>query len=306
MLLTNFLPYGGNGTFTLYAKAIDKEGHGVTLGSKTIICDNANAVKPFGAIDTPEQGGNASGASYINYGWALTPQPNTIPFDGSTITVWVDGVPLGHPVYNLYRADIATLFPGYNNSSGAVGYFYLDTTTYINGVHTIAWSVKDNAGNSDGIGSRYFSIINTGASKAQAAAARAFPNITNTVDNIPVQFMSPPMVRKGFNKDGAFHELLPDTNGISRYTIKEVEQIDIQLDRNHSFIHIQGYLEVYDGLRSLPIGSTLDHKTGRFSWTPGPGFVGKYMLVFVMKDPGGQYYKNRVEITIEPKFKMME
>jgi len=306
MLLTNFLPDGGNGTFTLYAKAIDKEGHGVTLGSKTIICDNANAVKPFGAIDTPAQGGNASGTSHINYGWALTPQPNTIPFDGSTITVWVDGVPLGHPVYNLYRADIATLFPDYNNSGGAVGYFYLDTTTYINGVHTIAWSVKDNAGNSDGIGSRYFSIINTGASKAQASTACVFPNITDTIDYIPVQYMSPPMVRKGFNKEGAFHQLLPDTNGISRYTIKEVEQIDIQLDRNNSFIHIQGYLEVYDGLRSLPIGSTLDHKTGRFSWTPGPGFVGKYMLVFVMKDSGGQYYNNRVEITIEPKFKMME
>jgi phosphodiesterase/alkaline phosphatase D-like protein len=306
MLLTNFLPYGGNGTFTLYAKAIDKEGHGVTLGSKTIICDNANAVKPFGTIDTPAQGGNASGASYINYGWALTPQPNTIPFDGSTITVWVDGVPLGHPVYNLYRADIATLFPDYNNSSGAVGYFYLDTTTYINGVHTIAWSVKDNAGNSDGIGSRFFTIINTGTSKAHTAANSTFTNITNIIDYIPVQFMAPPMVRKGFNKEGAFHELLPDTNGISTCTIKEVEQIDIQLDRNNSFIHIQGYLEVYGELRSLPIGSTLDHKTGRFSWTPGPGFVGKYMLVFVMKDPGGQYYKNTVEITIEPKFKMIE
>jgi phosphodiesterase/alkaline phosphatase D-like protein len=306
MLLTNFLPDGGNGTFTLYAKAIDKEGHGVTLGSKTIICDNANAVNPFGTIDTPAQGGDASGASYINYAWALTPQPNTIPFDGSTITVWVDGVPLGHPVYNLYRADIAALFPGYNNSSGAVGYFYLDTTTYINGVHTIAWSVKDNAGNSDGIGSRYFSIINTGASKAQTAAERVFPNTANTIDSIPVQFMSPPMVRKGFNKEGAFHELLPDANGISTCTIKEVEQIDIQLDRDHSFIHIQGYLEISDGLRSLPIGSTLDHKTGRFSWTPGPGFVGKYMLVFVMKDSSSQYFKNRVEITIEPKFEMME
>jgi hypothetical protein len=60
MLLTNFLPNGGNGTFTLYATATDVEGHQVSLGSKTIICDNANAVKPFGALDTPLQGGSTA------------------------------------------------------------------------------------------------------------------------------------------------------------------------------------------------------------------------------------------------------
>jgi len=162
MLLTNFLPNGGNGTFTLYAVVTDGVGNEVTLGAKTIICDNANAVKPFGAIDTPAQGGTASGSNFINWGWVLTPQPNNIPIDGSTISVWVDGVNLGHPVYNIYRKDIAALFPGYANSNGAVGYFYLDTTAYENGVHTIQWTVTDSAGNTDGIGSRYFTIQNTG------------------------------------------------------------------------------------------------------------------------------------------------
>ncbi len=167
LMLTNALPGQGNGNFTFYAKVTDKEGNTVTLGSKTIKCDNAHAVKPFGALDTPAQGGAASGSSYINFGWALTPLPNTIPTDGSTIMVWVDGVPLGHPVYNVYRADIAALFPGYNNSNGAVGYYYLDTTQYENGVHTISWSVKDNAGNTDGIGSRYFTVQNLAGSSVQ-------------------------------------------------------------------------------------------------------------------------------------------
>ena len=40
MLLTNFLPNGGNGTFTLYAVVRDSAGNEVTLGSKTIFCDN--------------------------------------------------------------------------------------------------------------------------------------------------------------------------------------------------------------------------------------------------------------------------
>ncbi|NIM84094.1 MAG: hypothetical protein GTO20_35335 [Candidatus Aminicenantes bacterium] len=160
MMLTNFLPNGGNGMFTLHAIAKDVSGHTVTLGTKTITCDNANAVKPFGAIDTPAQGGTASGSNFINWGWVLTPRPNSIPTDGSTINVLVDGVHIGHPTYNIYRPDIAALFPGYANSNGAVGYFYLDTTQYEDGVHTIQWTVTDSAGNTEGIGSRYFVIRN--------------------------------------------------------------------------------------------------------------------------------------------------
>ena len=159
-LLTNSLPNDGNGTYTLYAISIDSSGNTVTLGSKTITADNANAVKPFGDIDTPSQGGAAAGTSFVNFCWALTPLPNMIPTDGSTIDIYVDGINLGHPNYNNYRADIATLFPGYANSDGAVGYFNLDTTAYENGVHTIQWVVTDDAGNTDGIGSRYFTILN--------------------------------------------------------------------------------------------------------------------------------------------------
>ncbi len=90
----------------------------------------------------------------------LTPQPNTIPTDGSTIMVYIDGVPVGHPTYNQFRGDVAALFPGLNNSDGAVGYFMIDRTTLSNGVHTISWGVTDNAGNAEGIGSRYFTVLN--------------------------------------------------------------------------------------------------------------------------------------------------
>jgi len=160
MMLTNFLPDNGNGTFTVYAVATDNSGQSTTLGAKTITCDNAGAVKPFGAIDTPGPGGTASGEDYRNHGWVLTPAPNAIPADGTTINVYVDGVFLGHPVYNVYRPDIASLFPGYSNSNGAHAYFDIDTTVYSNGVHTIYWTVTDSAGNSEGIGSRYFIIRN--------------------------------------------------------------------------------------------------------------------------------------------------
>ena len=138
-------PTCGNGTFTLHAYANDAGSQSTLLGSKTITCTNATATLPFGTIDTPGQGVTMSG-TVVNFGWALTPQPAAIATDGSTIWVYVDGVPFGHPVYNNYRSDIATLFPGYANSNGAIGYYILDTTTLANGIHTIAWSVTDNLG----------------------------------------------------------------------------------------------------------------------------------------------------------------
>jgi hypothetical protein len=82
-----------------------------------------------------KQGGTALGDGFINWRWALTPRLNKIPVDSSTIDVWVDGINLGHPKYNVYRSDIAAFFPGNANSNGAVGYFELDTTGYDDGVH---------------------------------------------------------------------------------------------------------------------------------------------------------------------------
>jgi hypothetical protein len=96
----------------------------------------------------------------VVFGWALTPLPAAIPTNGSTLVVYVDGAPLGHPVYDQYRSDIATLFPGYANSNGAVGYFVLDTRTLANGLHSIAWSAADDLARSDGLGSRYFWVAN--------------------------------------------------------------------------------------------------------------------------------------------------
>ena len=165
LMLTNGLPNNGgsagtgNGTYVLHAIATSIDGKTFELGTRTITCDNADATTPFGAIDTPGQGETVSG-TIVNFGWALTPQPYSIPTDGSTISVTVDGVTLGHPVYNQYRSDIATGFPGYANANGAVGYFTIDTTALSNGIHTIGWLVYDNNGKGAGIGSRFFWVQN--------------------------------------------------------------------------------------------------------------------------------------------------
>jgi hypothetical protein len=268
MLLTNCLPNGGNGTYTLIAKATDIEGNEVTLGSKTITIDNAHAVKPFGALDSPIQGGTVSGKIFVNNGWALTPQPNAIPVDGSTINVVIDGLVKGHPTYNVYRWDIAWFFPGYANSNNAVGYYYIDTTKLANGVHTIAWTVTDNAGNSEGIGSRYFSVMNAGAGEKGSAPVFDSYSHSLTLDEIKI------------------------------VEIKELERLEINLSDDGVS---EGYLVVGDQLRELPIGSTLDRERGIFYWQPGPGFVGEYHLVFLEKDNEGQLTRKNIIVNIKTK-----
>jgi hypothetical protein len=57
-----------------------------------------------------------------------------------------------------------------------------------------------------------------------------------------------------------------------------------------------GYEVVGGQLRTLPIGSALDGATGVFTWQPGPGFVGRYELVFVRGEGG--VLEERVPITI--------
>jgi DNA-binding beta-propeller fold protein YncE len=305
MLLTSYLPNQGNGTYAIYAVAYDKEGNKADLGVKTISCDNSHATKPFGTIDTPAQGGEASGKGFINFGWALTPKPNYIPQDGSTITVWINGEEVGHPVYNQSRQDVATLFPGYTNSNGAVGYFFLDTTQYKNGVHTMAWNVKDSAGNKDDIGTRYFTTVNVSSmgKSFSGMGSQTQTNLDNrlsfeSVYSLATSF-APLKVWRGHRSEAEPETIEADSFGIIDIEIREVERLKVYLGDTTA---CDGYLVVGEKLRPLPVGSTLDVKKGTFSWQPGPGFIGTYDFIFLAKDENGLLRKIRARVTIFPKF----
>jgi len=296
MLLTNCLPNHGNGKLVLHIIANDCSGNSTTLGAKTITVDNINAVKPFGALDSPTQGGPASGSSFINWGWALTPPPNKIPINGATIKVYVDGVYLGHPHFNIYRADIANLFPNYANCKGAAGYFSLDTTSYENGVHTIQWTVTDNAGNTDGIGSRYFTIENS-TSGSQGA-------VLETAD-LPVDYWEPVRVKKGYDETIEPQMIYPDNNGLVTIEMKELERLELHLSELFSEQGDQRnyycYLVVGNQLRPLPVGSTFDSKKGILCWHPGPGFLGRFQFVLLVENHNLELIKKEISIKINPR-----
>ncbi len=270
MLLTYGLPRQGNGAFTLYAIAEDLNGNRTVLGSKLIYCNNAGRTQPFGNIDTPGQGGIASGSAYVNFGWALTPLPNIIPQDGSTIWVGVDSVLIGHPVYNLYRSDIAAGFPSYLNSGGAVGYYDLDTTKYANGTHIIGWFIVDSAGNSDGMGSRFFEIENIGGTAARPGAS-------------PLGLKNDTGSQLGIAVDGP-----------SEIVIEELGQLKVSL-KGSGATEFVGWGR--DKSRELPIGSTLDTEKGVFYWNPAPGFLGRHVLHFAVTD--GTRVSRPAKVTVE-------
>ena len=281
-MLTNFLPNAGgsgpsgNGTYKLHAIAFNKAGNQLDLGTRIITVDNAHAAKPFGTIDTPDQGGTISGADSVNFGWALTPQPSMIPIDGSTITVVIDGVLRGHPVYNNFRQDIATLFPGFANSGGAIGFFHLDTRTLANGVHTISWNAFDNQGRGEGLGSRFFNVLNTGAVGVTAPE----DVIAETAARDDVR------VRHGLNVSREPDPITPDADGRYSVTMEEVGHIELHLGAASGNMLVQGEAH------ALPTGSTLQN--GVFYWQPGPGFQGEYTMQF--ERPDGSKIPVRVKI----------
>ena len=272
LLLTNFLPNVGNGTFRLHAIAEDPDFHTTLLGTKTISVNNQDAIAPFGAIDTPSQGGVVSGV-VTNFGWVLSRNPRRADPPGGSVQVLIDGavasfVPSGW----ASRSDISALFPvaEYAGVTTAVGNAVFDSTTLTNGVHTIAWLVTDNEGNSAGIGSRYFTVAN-GSSSAVAPAIRAPLSAVRSPQSAP----QPIWGRRGFDPYAAFESFEPGSDGVVAIEIPELGRVELWLGHGAA-----GELMTPGGRAPLPIGSHLDADSGRFTWNPGAGFVGTYDFVF--------------------------
>jgi Viral BACON domain len=306
MVLTNMLPNQGNGSYQFFMYAQDREGHTTLLGTRTMTCANASATLPFGAIDTPTQGGLASGTSFVNFGWALTQAGKFIPTDGSTITVLVDGVGVGTVSYNHFRSDIATLFPGLANSNGAIGFRIIDTTLLTNGLHTISWVVSDNTGAVEGIGSRFFTVSNGAGSMTAAASAERGTSVPlpNAINVVPVDG-TPVIGRRGFDLQGPWGQYAVGRSGRAVIRGEEIDRFELALGaRPHDALEHQsysGYLRAGDDLAPLPIGSQLNAETGAFTWAPGVGFVGTYDLVFVRWSGNRAAGRQDVRVIIAPK-----
>ena len=188
--------------------------------------------------------------------------------------------------------------------AGAVGYFYLDTREYLNGVHTIAWSVQDNAGNQDGVGSRYFTIVNIG--RDGTAGTNSNDNQLSrphyfSVSQVHQATLSvePVFVKKGYDRNSPWQIFYPDSSGIITVGLKEDERIEMLISPG---AYTYGYMMVGEQRRLLPLGSTLESANGIFYWQVGPAFFGQHQLVFVEKVGNSQFKKKIIKVMISSKY----
>lgn len=298
MVLTNMLPNQGNGTYRFTIWAYDGDGHAVVLATRTMTCANATATLPFGNIDTPSQGGSAAGTQFVNFGWVLTPLPKMIPVDGSTMQVMIDGLPAGTVDYNHERSDITALFPGFQNTRGAVGFRIIDTTKLLNGLHTISWTVTDDSGATEGIGSRFFTVSN-GVSGAMRAIDAAIANVDPASLPLETTIVSG---RVGWDLEAPYRRLAAEPSGQLIVRSDEVGRIELTLgSSDNARSSLTGYLRTATGLLPLPAGSQLDPGSGVFTWAPGAGFIGAYDLVFVRVDGDTPVARRNVRVVLAPK-----
>jgi hypothetical protein len=306
LILTNMLPNQGTGTFTLHMRAFDLEGNQGFLGSRSIVAQNSTGTAPFGAIDTPAQGETVGGSNYPNFGWVLSRVRHTSPFYGGTVTVYIDGVAAGVPVGWNSRSDLTALFPTYPGVNRALGVFSFNTMNYANGVHTIAWIVTDVAGVTSGVGSRYFSIFNTGGSLTEASAANALrpigPDLGKRFDDVGGRIVSAAVsVREGFGVGNPMRRAGVGIDGTRRVSTTERDRLELRVNPDSSARgdSYAGYLVVDGQLRELPNGSSFDPARGAFYWQPGLGYVGDYQLLFVRTSADGARERIPVNVTIQ-------
>ena len=148
-------------------------------------------------------------------------------------------------------------------------------------MHTIAWSVRDDQGHVDGVGSRYFNILN-GVPTGAAQPAEAREAVAVEAGAVAAGRRERAQYRKGYGE--AMAEALP-----GELTVEPLERLEIELGEGPW----SGAVEVGGDVRPLPVGSQLDVRSGAFTWQLGPGFLGPHQLRF---ESGSRVVRLKVNI----------
>ena len=112
----------------------------ISLAAALSMAAGLQAAPPFGSFGGIVGGGNAGSGSLPLHGWALDD-------DGvRAVDVFVDGAIAGRAGYGRNRPGVSRSFPGFPDSDAAGFAFSLDTTRYLNGLHTVVARVTSESG----------------------------------------------------------------------------------------------------------------------------------------------------------------
>jgi hypothetical protein len=117
----------------------------------------AAAGLPFGSFGGHPNGNNAADSTLPLTGWALAA-------DGVfAVDIVVDGGIVGRANYGRTRPGVARRFPGYPDSNAAGFAYQLDTTHFLNGLHTVSARVQSRTGQVSYLNSLTFQFSNVTA-----------------------------------------------------------------------------------------------------------------------------------------------
>ncbi|HTQ81621.1 MAG TPA: Ig-like domain-containing protein [Thermoanaerobaculia bacterium] len=115
------------------------------------------AAAPFGSFGGKVGGGNGADGSLPLFGWALA--SNGV----AAVDILVDGIIDGRATYGRSRPGVQALYPNYPDSAAAGWAYSLNTTHYLNGIHTISARVRSKSGETADLKGQKFQFDNTPA-----------------------------------------------------------------------------------------------------------------------------------------------
>jgi hypothetical protein len=144
----------------------------------------ARAGQPFGSFGGRVGGGNALDGSAPLFGWALA--DNGV----LAVDVLVDGLIDGRAIYGRSRPGVGLLHPGFPDSALPGWVYNLDTTHYLNGLHTVSARVRSKLGETADLKGIRFQFNNSpsqlgpfGKIEFPNANAELFGDCTSTCQN---------------------------------------------------------------------------------------------------------------------------
>src|SRR5262249_28627365 len=135
----------------------------------------------------------------------------------------------------------------------------------------------DSAGRIEGIGSRFFTVLNSGARPENLATSRPVTFGKRSAIDAVSASNATVRVRTGFDLSKPFATIDAGDRRDRQIKLGQLDRLEVTLDGRVT----GAYLVANDELRDMPIGAAFDTNTNTFTWTPPVGYFGTYRLAFI-------------------------